>query len=125
MTRVWIAAGLAVLVAALAITEFNLSVSTSDNILKELEKTETSAKISSDTTDELCGDIQKLWDSKKVKLAMFLSHEEIDQISISIEKLARLSEQKNYEEFYLECGTLKKHIEGLKETELVNLHNIL
>lgn len=125
MTRVWIAGVLAALVVLLAFTEFNLTKNTASDICEILEKTETSAKYSPDKLDELCGDIKEIWESKKIKLAMFLSHEEIDEIGISIEKLSRLSELEKYEEFYIECGTLYNHIEGLKETEFVSLHNIL
>lgn len=125
MTRVWIAAGLAGLVILLAVTELRLTWKTSNDIWEILEETEISAKNSPDKAGELCGDIEEIWESKKKKLAMFLSHEELESVDISIERLNRLAEVGNFEQFYIECGTLRKELEGLKETEYVNLHNLL
>lgn len=125
MTRVWIAAGLAGLVILLAIAELRLTGQTSNDLWEILKETEISAKNSPDKTGELCGDIEEIWESKKKKLAMFLSHEELDNIDISIERLNRLAEVERFDQFYIECGTLRKKLEGLRETEYVNLHNLL
>lgn len=125
MTRVWVSLGLFAVIITLAFTEYNLAVGTSDSISEILEKTEISAKQRSDDTEQLCGDMNELWTSRKTYLAMFLSHEEIDQISISLDKLVRLSSQENYDTLYIECSTLRNRIESLKETEKVDLHNIL
>lgn len=125
MTRVWISIGLFAVIIALAFSEYRLAVGTSDSISEILEKTEISAKQHSDNTEKLCGDMKELWEERKTYLAMFLSHEEIDQISISLDKLVRMSSQKNYENIYVECSTLYNRIESLKETEKVDLHNIL
>lgn len=124
MTRVWIAAGIIAAVISLAVVEFRLTVKTSDEILEIVEKTEISAKSSHNNIDELCREIKDLWDSRKTALAMFLSHEEFSDIDISIEKINRMSTQEKYDEIYIECGILQSNIEGLKETEFVNLHNI-
>lgn len=125
MTRVWVSLGLLAVIITLAFTEYNLAVGTSDSISETLEKTEISAKHRSDDTEQLCGDMNTLWNSRKTYLAMFLSHEEIDQISISLDKLVRLSSQENYDTLYIECSALRNRIESLKETEKVDLHNIL
>ncbi len=125
MTRVWIAAGIVAAIISLAVVEFRLAVNTSDEILEIVEETEISAKSSHKNMDGLCREIKDLWDSRKTTLAMFLSHEEISDIDISIDKISRMSMQKKYDEIYIECGILQSNIEGLKETEFVNLHNIL
>lgn len=125
MTRVWVALGLLASIIVLAIAEFNLAVNTSDELLKVLDKAEVSAKLSSDQAEEFCGEMEEIWNSRKKRLAMFLSHDEIDEIGTSIESLKRLSQREKYDDFYIECGTLSEHIESLKETEIVNLQNFL
>lgn len=125
MTRVWVAVGIFAAIIVLATTEYRLTIGTADKVIDVLEQTEISAKESSEQTEKLCGDIKKLWNEKKDYLAMFLSHEEIDRINISIDKLTRLSKQHNFEEVDIECGTLANYIESLKEAEKVDFHNIL
>ncbi len=125
MTRVWVALGLLAVIFTLAFTEYNLTANTSDAISEIIEKTEISAKNNSDETERLCGEMMNLWENKKLYLAMFLSHEEIDDINISLDRLEKFCEQKEYEKVYVECGTLSCRIESLKETEKVSMNNIL
>lgn len=125
MTRVWVALGLLAIILALAFTEFNFTVNTSDDILEILEKTEISARSQSDETVKLCGEMEEIWNNRRNYLSMFLSHDEIDEIDISIESLIRLSEQKNYDKFYIECGVLLNHIQSIKDSEKILPRNLL
>ena len=125
MTRVWIAIALLAVIFALAFAEYNITVSTSDNITTLLEKIEISAKNSSADTKQLCGDIKNLWENKKSILATFLSHKEIESINISIERMEKFCEKEEYEKIFAECATLSCLIESLKESEQVSWHNIL
>ena len=125
MTRVWIAFGLFAVIFTLAFTEYSITVNTSDNITTLLEETEISAKNNSAKTKRLCGDIKNMWEDKKTILAIFLSHKEIENINVSIDRLEKLCEQQEYEKVYVECATLSCLIESLKESEQVSLHNIL
>lgn len=124
MTKVWTALAITVLIFTLAFTELFLTENVSDNILETLDKTEISAKDNSENTERLCGEIQNLWNSKKNRLEIFLSHGDIDQIDISIENIIRYCEQSEFDKLYIECGVLKNHMNSLKDSETINLHNI-
>ena len=62
MNKLWSALGVAVIIFMLAFTEFNLTKNTADDILEIIDKTEISAKNSSQDTEKLCGEIKDLWD---------------------------------------------------------------
>lgn len=124
MTKVWIALAITAAIFTMAFSEMKLTQSVSDSIADIINKTEISAKSNSKNTEKLCGEIKELWNSKKSKLEMYLSHNEIDQIDISIEKLIRYCEQLKFENVYIECGVLKTNIEALKDGEEIVFHNI-
>lgn len=124
MTKIWTALGITIIIFTLAFTEFNISKNTCDNFLEILEKTEISAKDKSENTERLCGDIKDLWDKRKYQLEIFLQHSEIDQIDISIEKLTRYCEQKNFDRAYIECGILKNYINSLTDSSIISFHNL-
>ena len=124
MNKLWSALGVAVIIFMLAFTELNLTKNTADDILEIIDKTEISAKNSSEDTEKLCGEIKNLWDNKKSKLQIFLSHGDIDSIDISIESIKRYCEEDRFDKAYIECGVLKNRINSLKDGEVINFVNI-
>ncbi len=124
MNKLWLALGVAVIIFILAFTEFNLTKNTADDILEIIDKTEISAKNSSQDTEKLCGEIKDLWDNKKSKLQIFLSHGDIDSIDISIESIKRYCEEDRFDKAYIECGVLKNRVNSLKDGEEVNFVNV-
>ena len=124
MNKLWLALGVAVIIFILAFTEFNLTKNTADDILEIIDKTESSAKNSSQDTEKLCGEIKDLWDNKKSKLQIFLSHGDIDSIDISIESIKRYCEEDRFDKAYIECGVLKNRVNSLKDGEEVNFVNV-
>ena len=124
MNKLWSALGVTVIIFVLAFTELFLTKSTADDILEIIDKTEISAKNSSEDTEKLCGEIKNLWDNKKSKLQIFLSHSDIDSIDISIESIKRYCEEKRFDKAYVECGVLKNRVNSLKDGEEINIINI-
>ena len=124
MNKLWSALGVAVIIFMLAFTELNLTKNTADDILEIIDKTEISAKNSSEDTEKFCGEIKDLWDNKKSKLQIFLSHGDIDSIDISIESIKRYCEEDRFDKAYIECGVLKNRINSLKDGEVINFVNI-
>ena len=124
MNKLWSALGVAVIIFMLAFTELNLTKNTADDILEIIDKTEISAKNSSEDTEKLCGEIKDLWDDKKSKLQIFLSHSDIDSIDISIESIKRYCEEDRFDKAYIECGVLKNRVNSLKDGEVINFVNI-
>ena len=124
MNKLWSAFGVTVIIFVLAFTELFLTKSTADDILEIIDKTEISAKNSSEDTEKLCGEIKDLWDDKKSKLQIFLSHSDIDSIDISIESIKRYCEEKRFDKAYVECGVLKNRVNSLKDGEEINIINI-
>ena len=124
MNKLWSAFGVTVIIFVLAFTELFLTKSTADDILEIIDKTEISAKNSSEDTEKLCGEIKDLWDNKKSKLQIFLSHSDIDSIDISIESIKRYCEEKRFDKAYVECGVLKNRVNSLKDGEEINIINI-
>ncbi len=124
MNKLWSALGVAVIIFMLAFTELNLTKNTADDILEIIDKTEISAKNSSQDTEKFCGEIKDLWDNKKSKLQIFLSHGDIDSIDISIESIKRYCEEDRFDKAYIECGVLKNRINSLKDGEVINFVNI-
>lgn len=124
MNKLWSALGVAVIIFMLAFTELNLTKNTADDILEIIDKTEISAKNSSHDTEKFCGEIKDLWDNKKSKLQIFLSHGDIDSIDISIESIKRYCEEDRFDKAYIECGVLKNRINSLKDGEVINFVNI-
>jgi len=124
MTKIWIALAITAAIFTMAFSELYLTRNVSDNIVNIINQTEISAKSKSMNTEKLCGEIKKLWNSKKSQLEMYLSHNEIDQIDISIENIIRYCEQRKFDNVYTECGVLKTHIEALKDGEEIVFHNI-
>ena len=124
MNKLWLALGVAVIIFILAFTEFNLTKNTADDILEIIDKTEISAKNSSQDTEKFCGEIKDLWDNKKSKLQIFLSHGDIDSIDISIESIKRYCEEDRFDKAYIECGVLKNRVNSLKDGEEVNFVNV-
>ena len=124
MTKIWTALGITILIFTLAFTELNLTKDTSDVLVEIIEKTEISAKNNSNETESLCGDIKDLWDKRKFELELFLPHNEMDQIDISIENLKRYCEIGNFEKVYIECGILKNYINSMVDSEGINFHNL-
>ena len=124
MNKLWSAFGVTVIIFVLAFTELFLTKSTADDILEIIDKTEISAKNSSEDTEKLCGEIKNLWDNKKSKLQIFLSHSDIDSIDISIESIKRYCEEKRFDKAYVECGVLKNRVNSLKDGEEINIINI-
>ena len=124
MNKLWSALGVAVIIFMLAFTELNLTKNTADDILEIIDKTEISAKNSSQDTEKFCGEIKDLWDNKKSKLQIFLSHSDIDSIDISIESIKRYCEEKRFDKAYVECGVLKNRVNSLKDGEEINIINI-
>ena len=124
MNKLWSALGVTVIIFVLAFTELFLTKSTADDILEIIDKTEISAKNSSEDTEKLCGEIKDLWDNKKSKLQIFLSHSDIDSIDISIESIKRYCEEKRFDKAYVECGVLKNRVNSLKDGEEINIINI-
>ena len=124
MNKLWAAFGVTVIIFVLAFTELFLTKSTADDILEIIDKTEISAKNSSEDTEKLCGEIKNLWDNKKSKLQIFLSHSDIDSIDISIESIKRYCEEKRFDKAYVECGVLKNRVNSLKDGEEINIINI-
>ena len=124
MNKLWSALGVAVIIFMLAFTELNLTKNTADDILEIIDKTEISAKNSSQDTEKFCGEIKDLWDNKKSKFQIFLSHGDIDSIDISIESIKRYCEEDRFDKAYIECGVLKNRINSLKDGEVINFVNI-
>lgn len=124
MNKLWSALGVTVIIFVLAFTELFLTKSTADDILEIIDKAEISAKNSSEDTEKLCGEIKDLWDDKKSKLQIFLSHSDIDSIDISIESIKRYCEEKRFDKAYVECGVLKNRVNSLKDGEEINIINI-
>ncbi len=124
MTKIWIALAITATIFTMAFSEMFITQNVSDSIVEIIDKTQISAKSESVNTEKLCGEIRNLWNSKKSQLELFLSHNEVDQIDISIEKLIRYCEQLKFENVYIECGVLKTYIEALKDGEDVVFHNI-
>ena len=124
MNKLWSAFGVTVIIFVLAFTELFLTKSTADDILEIIDKTEISAKNSSEDTEKLCGEIKNLWDNKKSKLQIFLSHSDIDSIDISIESIKRYCEENRFDKAYVECGVLKNRVNSLKDGEEINIINI-
>ena len=124
MNKLWSAFGVTVIIFVLAFTELFLTKSTADDILEIIDKAEISAKNSSEDTEKLCGEIKDLWDDKKSKLQIFLSHSDIDSIDISIESIKRYCEEKRFDKAYVECGVLKNRVNSLKDGEEINIINI-
>ena len=124
MNKLWSAFGVTVIIFVLAFTELFLTKSTADDILEIIDKTEISAKNSSQDTEKFCGEIKDLWDNKKSKLQIFLSHGDIDSIDISIESIKRYCEEDRFDKAYIECGVLKNRINSLKDGEVINFVNI-
>lgn len=124
MNKLWSALGVAIIIFILAFTELSLTKSTADDILEIIDKTEISAKNSSENTEKLCGEIKDLWENKKSKLQIFLSHGDIDSIDISIESINRYCEEDRFDKAYIECGVLKKRVNSIKDGEEINFLNI-
>ncbi len=125
MTRVWTALGILVVLLGLAYTEYRLTTDTARQLLSVLEEAEISAETHSPEASGLCGDLEEIWDKRKNHLAMFLPHDEIDEISTSLSKLAVLAKQKDYYSFEVECAVLREKVTSLGETQLITAHNIL
>ena len=124
MNKLWSALIVTIIIFMLAFAEFSLTKNTADDILEIIDKTEISAKNGLKDTEKLCGEIKDIWDNKKPKLQIFLSHGEIDSVDISIENIKRYCEEDRYDKAYIECGVLKNRVNSLKDGEEINFTNI-
>ena len=123
MNKLWSALAVTIIIFLLAFTEFFVTKNTADNILEIIDKTEISAKNSSEDTEKFCGEIKNLWENNKSKLQIFLPHGDIDNIDISIERIKRYCEEDRFDKAYIECGVLKNRVNSLKDGEEISLVN--
>ena len=62
--------------------------------------------------------VKDFWDQQESVLIMFVRHEHIDQISISVAKLSSILTKDNLSEFISECSVIEEATEHMWKSEL-------
>ena len=74
---------------------------------------------------ELCNEMEKKWKASSKIVDMMLNHENIDSVGVNFAKMSSHIKKGNIPLYYAESITAKKELAYIKESESLNLENIL
>lgn len=74
---------------------------------------------------ELCYEMKEKWNDTSEAIDMMLNHEHIDSVGVNIAKMYSYIENKNIDLYFSESINAKKGLAYIKESESLNLENIL
>lgn len=126
MKRIWFAIAAFVFIISLCVIENNIV----NNTISEIQENLTLAQdfIKNDDIENTSLYTQKVndvWENNIKKVAMLISHDQLEDINISISLLSTFLEGNEYNDFLEESTRISTHLENLKDTEMPTLSNIL
>ncbi len=74
---------------------------------------------------ELCNEMEDKWKDTSKTIDMMLNHEHIDSVGVHFAKMCSYIENGNIELYYSESISAKKELAYIKESESLNMENIL
>ncbi len=98
----------------------------SDNISEELTLSETAAK--AENWDEASAALMranKVWNAYDTYLHIMINHNDLDETEVLFSSLLQHTLQHESLHYYPEMAQLRTHLEQLKATQQLSIHNIL
>lgn len=126
MKRMWIAFGLIISIIFICVFEMNTVKNLTNNFQNKIESVEYSVE-----NEEIESAIEKIEDvnssfSKNYKFfAVFVPHEKVDEIGLSITSAKTSLECDEKAQFLLESRRARQNLKNLCETESIKMQNIL
>lgn len=116
---------LGVLTVGLCVTEVVYSVWLVDEMENSLsEACESYEAGDKELTAEKMDSLSEEWDTHKDRIAIFLSHDTLENVSVTI-SMAREYLKIDDDHFNIECAKLKEQLNHISGTEMLNISNIL
>ena len=105
MKRLWIAAAMAVLIAAICLIGGNTVRTSGNELIRRIEKARTLAE-----QGDMAGATREAkatetyWIATEQKVTLFVDHKSVDEIGAAVSRLAALAENDDPGEFLSECS---------------------
>lgn len=126
MKRIWFAVAAFVFIILLCVIENNIVNNTISEIQENLTLAQDFIKDNDiENTSLYTQKVNDVWENNIKKVAMLISHDQLEDIDISISLLNTFLESNEYNDFLEESTRISTHLENLKDTEMPTLSNIL
>lgn len=126
MKRIWIAISALITITGLCIAEITWISNITDNLKYQIDSI--NELVSEENIDEaisLSEEINDNWVKNHNNLAMFIDHNNLEEIDQTMEIIDTCLKTNNISQFYIETAKIDSLIEDILDTEMPNFYNIL
>lgn len=125
MKRIIAAVVLSLIVAGLCFADITLTDKTCDKLTRELDNCRMAYESSDYAAAEKYAEaLEKSWAEQEDLFSVFINHELIDDMGVSLAKLVPLAESRD-DMFLVECRVIEMTLKHIKNDSTVNLHSVL
>lgn len=124
MKRIIAVVVLSVLVAFLCFADIGLADKTYNSLSRDLENCRAAFRSGDyETAEKYAKELEKNWTEREDVFSIFINHELIDDMGVSVSKLVPLAECRN-DMFWVECRIIELTLKHIKNDSSVNLHSV-
>lgn len=125
MKRIWVAVCAMVLMITLCVIELSFTSSSIDQLAEKLDQAEQKVyEQDYSTAFQLSEEVLEVWNNEHKALSFYTSHDQLEQIDLSLAVLLLHLQQENYDDFLSEKYKAAAQLENVKDNEMPSLHNL-
>lgn len=125
MKKLYAAAALLAVIIAVGFAEHKAANDAAESVLTAADRASEAAYSESGELEELCKNARDEWNRRKPVLELFLPHQALDETDITAEKLVIYADLGDRSSTLITLSELKNRMIALRESEEVDIYNLL